>query len=86
MLILPSGKEALPGRPNGKPSVRGAHPMHFCRGPAEMVAAMREKRRSRIPPDYCLHNNELVLAIHAATASPGVYSLTTRFEAVEPAR
>jgi predicted dehydrogenase len=84
MVILPFGRERLPARPYGKPSVRGAHAMHFCRGPAEMVAALQEKRRSHIPADFCLHANEISLAIHDAMEKPGLYKLTTRFEPIEP--
>jgi len=63
---------------------RGAHPMHFCRGPAEMVAAITEKRRSHIPADYCLHNNEIVLAIQHATEDARTVQLTTRFAPIDP--
>jgi predicted dehydrogenase len=82
-LVLPAGKEKLPAPPFGKPSVRGAHPMHFCRGPSEVVAALDEGRRSAIPADYCLHNNEVVLAIHEAMAHPGVVALKTTFQPLE---
>lgn len=63
---------------------RGSHPMHFCRGPAEMVAAISEGRRSRLPADYCLHNNEIVLAIQHALEDSRTVALTTTFAPIEP--
>lgn len=84
LLTLPAGKEKLAPHPYGKPTVKGAHPMHFCRGPAEIEAALRAGRRSGLPMDYCLHNNEIVLAIHHAMRNPGVHRMQTSFEALEP--
>lgn len=63
---------------------RGSHPMHFCRGPAELVAAINEGRRSRLPADYCLHNNEIVLAIQHAMEHSSTHVMTTSFAPIEP--
>ena len=83
-LILPGGKLPLAPRPQPGRRPRGVHAMEFCRGPADLAQAVREQRRSHMPNDYCLHNNEIVLAIHEAMAHPGEYLLKTRFEAVQP--
>jgi predicted dehydrogenase len=83
-LILPAGREKLAPPPFGKPSQRKPHPMHFCRGPSEIVAALQAGRRSTMPADYCLHNNEIVLAIHEAMDKPGTYPMQTTFAPLEP--
>jgi hypothetical protein len=58
--------------------------MEFCRGPAEMAIALREHRRSALPADYCLHNNEIVLAIQRAAQRSDTYRMTTSFAPLEP--
>ena len=63
---------------------QGAARMDFCRGVAEMVAAIRENRRSRIEADISLHNNELAIAIQNALETGTSYELTTTFEPVAP--
>jgi predicted dehydrogenase len=63
---------------------RKANPMEFCRGPAEIAAAIAEQRESRLPADYCLHNNEIVLAIQHAMEDSATYHLTTSFKPLEP--
>jgi hypothetical protein len=55
--------------------------MQFCRGPAEIAAALLERRASRLPADFCLHNNEIVLAIQNATESGSTHRLRTSFKA-----
>ena len=67
----------------GKPT-RGANPMEFCRGPAEIAAAIAQGRESHLPADYCLHNNEIVLAIQYATENSATYHLTTSFKSIQP--
>jgi hypothetical protein len=84
MLVVPDGRVALPKRPRPGWRRRGLHAMEFCRGPAEVAAAIREGRRSSLPNDYCLHNNEVVLAIHHAMGQPGYFPITTRFEPLSP--
>jgi predicted dehydrogenase len=58
--------------------------MDFFRGPAEMARALEEQRRCRIPPDFLLHVVELTLAIQNARSTGAPYSVTTRFEPLEP--
>ncbi len=60
-------------------SPRKANPMQFCRGPAEIAAAAAEGRESRLPNDYCLHNNEIVLAIHEAAHAGSNRQMQTTF-------
>jgi len=60
------------------------HPMEFCRGPAEVAAAVTAGRPSPLPADYCLHNNELVLAIQAALEKSATYEMATSFEPLKP--
>jgi predicted dehydrogenase len=59
---------------------RGAAAMDFARGPAEMAAAIKEGRRSRVPADFALHFNEVSLAIHNAQEIDGVYKVQSTFE------
>lgn len=73
---------ALPPAPVRR--MRGAHPMDFARGPAEMAAALREGRTPRLSADFTLHVNELALAIHHARRDGAVRTIETRFEPMEP--
>ena len=56
----------------------------FCLGIAELAAAMKEGRRSRLSPAYCLHTTEVVLAIHNALDKASPYKVTTSFEPIDP--
>jgi predicted dehydrogenase len=56
----------------------------FARGPAELAAAVREKRPSRLSAAFSLHVNELTLAIQNAGADGGAYRMTTSFDPPEP--
>ena len=56
----------------------------YCLGIAEMAAAIRENRLCRLSPQYCLHNNEVVLAIHNAQETGAIYHVTTSFDPPEP--
>jgi predicted dehydrogenase len=66
------------------PKRRGAHRMDFARGPAELVAAVRENRPCRLSPRFSLHVNEIALAIHWARELGSTYRMTTTFDPVEP--
>jgi predicted dehydrogenase len=64
---------------------RGAQQIDFSLGIAEMASAIRDARRSRLPADFCLHNNELALAIHHGTRQAAMpYRPSTTFEPLEP--
>jgi len=85
MIISPWARNyPLVRMPDAKPLPRKANRMEFCRGPAEMAAAIMERRRSAIPADYCLHNNEIVLAIQSALEQSNTYRMTTSFAPLEP--
>ena len=58
------------------------HRQDFARGIADLARAITEKRPARLPADYCLHVNELVLAIQNATHAP--YQVKTTFKSLEP--
>ena len=74
----------LPPSPHGKPRTKGAQSMDFARGPAEVAAAIREKRPCRLSPEFSLHVNEMALAIHHARRDGAVYQMTTTFDPIEP--
>ncbi|MEP6505557.1 MAG: gfo/Idh/MocA family oxidoreductase, partial [Betaproteobacteria bacterium] len=63
---------------------RGAASMNFALGPAEMLAALREKRASRLNADFALHLNEVTLAIQNAGDAAGVQVMTTRCPPIAP--
>jgi len=77
-------KHALPPNPYQKIKTRGAQSMDFARGPAELAAAVREKRPCRLSSRFSLHVNEMALAIHWAREQGGSYRMTTTFDPVEP--
>jgi hypothetical protein len=56
----------------------------YCLGIVEMAAAIRESRPCRLSAQYCLHNNEIVLAIHNALETGSSYDVTTSFDPPEP--
>jgi len=60
------------------------HYQDFSRGIAELAYAITEQRRSRLPADYCLHVNEIVLAIQNALETGAPYQMTTTFEPLAP--
>jgi hypothetical protein len=56
----------------------------FCLGPAELANAFLEHRACRLSPEYCLHNTEIVLAIHNSFTAGPQYTMTTSFAPLEP--
>jgi predicted dehydrogenase len=56
----------------------------FCLGIAELAASVREGRACRLSGGYCLHNNEIVLAIHNALEGNSTYRMKTSFKTAEP--
>ncbi|MGA9024425.1 MAG: Gfo/Idh/MocA family oxidoreductase [Steroidobacteraceae bacterium] len=81
-IIEPIGRRYPLVRIQGtRQSARGSNKMQFCRGPAEMASAVQERRQSRLPADFCLHNNEIVLAIQNATENGSTHRLRTSFKA-----
>jgi predicted dehydrogenase len=59
----------------------GAAAMNFALGPAEMLAALKESRPSRISAAFSLHLNEVTLAIQNAN---GIQIMQTFCPAIEP--
>jgi predicted dehydrogenase len=74
----------LLGRNNPRIPRRGAAQVDWCRGVADLAAAIRDRRRPRLAPDFCLHVTELTLGIHNAMHKPGTVSLATTFDPIEP--
>jgi predicted dehydrogenase len=84
---------ALPGfaarkypavRPANFKRYKGNHAMDFSRGIGEMAAALREHRPSRLAARFCLHVNEIVLAMQYPKEMGSPRLLTTTFEPPEP--
>jgi predicted dehydrogenase len=63
---------------------RGAQQMDFARGIADLAEAIENKRSPRLSGRYSLHVNEMVLAIHYATAQGCTYQMQTDCPVVEP--
>jgi|SRR5690606_24428847 len=56
----------------------------FCLGPVEVAQSIIEDRPCRLSADYCLHNTEVVLAIHESAHRPSTYEMKTTFEPMHP--
>ena len=59
----------------------GAAALNFALGPAEMLAALKEARPSRLSADFALHLNEVTLAIQSGR---GVQVMQTTCPPMEP--
>lgn len=68
----------------GKVPRTGSGSMDFARGVAELAAAVREGRPSRLPTSLALHVNELTLAIHRGAEGAGRQVLQTSVEPLAP--
>jgi hypothetical protein len=58
--------------------------MDFARGVAELAEAIAGGRECRLSPRFCLHVNELVLAIQNAGEDGATYRVRSSFEAMTP--
>ncbi len=56
----------------------------FCLGPDEVATALREGRPCRLSPQYCLHNTEVVLAIHNSLETGSHHRVSTSFAPMDP--
>jgi predicted dehydrogenase len=56
----------------------------FCLGVAELDAAIKQGRSSRLSPEFCLHTTEVILAIHNAFSTGVTYRLKTSFDPIDP--
>lgn len=70
--------------PDRAPRRWGAARMDFCCGIAEMADAIAAGRSPRLSADFCLHVNEMVLAIQNAGRGSAAYAMTTTFKPIEP--
>lgn len=62
----------------------GGKKVDYCLGIAEMANAIHNSRPCRLSSQYCLHHDEIVLAIHNAMETGTHYNVTTTFEPMEP--
>jgi predicted dehydrogenase len=62
----------------------GAASMNFALGPAEVLAALKERRPSRLNADVALHLNEVTLAIQSAGVAAGAQTMITSCPAIDP--
>jgi hypothetical protein len=58
--------------------------MDFARGPAEMAAAIAERRPSRMSARYALHVNEIVLAMQSPAQMGSPRWLASSFQPPAP--
>jgi len=70
--------------PHGAIRMKGSQSMDFCRGPAEVAAAVKAGRPSRLSASFALHVTELALAIHGAQRNGSTHRLVTDVEPIEP--
>jgi predicted dehydrogenase len=77
-------KYPLCGKSNPMVRYRGAQNRNFCRGIAELAAAIQEDRPCRLSAQYCLHVTEVVLAIQNALETQSPYKISSSFEPIEP--
>lgn len=63
-----------------KPKRRGAASMNFALGVVDMLDSLKTGRPSCFDPDFCLHFNEVSLAIQNAGMTSGAQQMTSRFE------
>lgn len=82
-LWLPRRRLAMAGK-RKRYNYRGTQQMDFARGVAELAAAICEGRQPRLSGRYCLHANEIVLAVNNALQQNCTYKMTTTFSPVEP--
>jgi predicted dehydrogenase len=82
-LWLPRRKIAMAGK-SRRYNYRGTQQMDFARGVADMAEAITEGRSPRLSARYCLHANEIVLAVNNALRQHATYKMTTSFDPVAP--
>jgi predicted dehydrogenase len=64
----------------GKYNYRGAQQTDFARDVTELAASTRDRLPSVLSERYCLHTNELVIAIDEARETGSAYTVTTTFD------
>lgn len=84
-ILNPFPRRLAPVRsPYAKLKRRGASQMDYLLGVQELSDAIRDGRPSRLAADFCLHTNEIVLAIHHALEINAPYIPTTTFAPMQP--
>ncbi|MCA9264090.1 MAG: Gfo/Idh/MocA family oxidoreductase [Planctomycetales bacterium] len=64
--------------------MKGAQQMDFCRGLVDIADAVATGRSPYLASDYCLHVNEVVLAIQNAGDQGAIYDVRTEFQPLQP--
>jgi len=84
--MLTPWRKRYPTLSSGRKQVRyrGSQERDFCSGVADMAEAIRMQRPCRLSARFCLHVNELVLALHNAKDSTSPYRMTTVFDPLPP--
>ena len=77
-------KYPMVGKKTQKYNYKAAFQMDFARGIVEIADAIRENRPCRLSARYCLHVNELVLAIDKATEVSSTHVVKSDFDPIEP--
>ena len=70
-------------QPRGK-FVSTSKPVDFCRGPAELAAAIRESRSCRLSGEVAVHIVELVEALQYPERFGGKRQIASKFASIEP--
>ncbi len=68
---------------NSRSKNQTKHGMDFCRGVADLAAAIQEKRPCQISARFSLHVNEIVLAIQNAMENNCTYKVQSSFNSME---
>jgi predicted dehydrogenase len=63
---------------------RGSQQRDFCSGVSDMAKALERGKACRLSAAFCLHVNEITLALHGATEQARTYEMTTTFGPIEP--
>ena len=77
-------KYPMVGKKTQKYNYQAAFQMDFARGIVDIADAIREDRPCVLSGRYCLHVNELVLAIHNATETGSTHTIKSDFESLKP--
>jgi predicted dehydrogenase len=80
----PGKRLRLAVSPGARVRRRGASQIDFLAGVSDLARAISENRCPRLSPEFCLHVNEVVLAIHNATENGAAQEISSTFEPVEP--
>jgi predicted dehydrogenase len=77
-------RRIAPARAATRHRYRGGHQMDFARGIADLAEAVRVGRPPRLSARYCLHVNEITLALSSALRTGSEYRMTTTCGPVAP--